>query len=48
MSPIATLALMSGLLNILLALWVWSLVRRMWDARRIIDFQRKALKRIRP
>ena len=38
-----TLALISGLLNILLALWLWSLISETIRYRRIIRYQRDVL-----
>ena len=38
------LILISGLLNILLALWLWSLIRKNATARGIIRFQRKLIR----
>ena len=38
-----TLALISGLLNILLGLWLWSLIREIICYRRIIRYQRDVL-----
>ena len=39
------LILISGLLNILLALWLWSLIREIIRYRRIIQYQRDVLAR---